>query len=154
MSFEDVAAAVQMSQLHRLGRCAEDQERYAKYISSLKLEWESIDDFILCDKFNFEVEIGSDGKKIATKNFPAHTPILVLKPNDFPYCFESDVEHYCLWKLRDDIAEDEIVNAVESLRIVKSFGLNFIYFINPPSLRSVLDVSHAHIIIKVLGSPA
>ena len=71
-----------------------------------------------------------------------------MKINDFPYFFEDNVEHYCLWKLKDELSDCEILNAIKQLQKNKKFGKNYAYYINPPNLKSILEVHHAHILIK------
>lgn len=102
------------------------------------------------DKFGLAAEVGNDGKKFVVKNTDdeKNSQSLVLRLNDFPYCFDETVQHYCLWKLGDEVDEDDIVDAMRQLKKSKIYT-EYTYYINPPNLKSILEVSHAHILIKV-----
>jgi hypothetical protein len=112
-------------------------------------------DFILFDKFGFPSEMSSDGRLVAVRNIQQEnvtstdspSPMLSLKPNDFPYYFEDGVEHYCLWKLKGKVLDNEIRDAVQQLQKIKKFT-SFTYYTNPPNLQSILEVHHTHILIK------
>lgn len=108
-------------------------------------------DFILYDKFNFDVVTTPEGKNAVI--WPPEGDIrlknnIALRLNDFPYCFQSNVEHYCLWKLNDEVSEADINHAIQELHVNRCFT-KYTYYINPPNLKSVLEVQHAHIVIKI-----
>ena len=96
------------------------------------------------------MQIDKDGKKVVVKKteneLKGHG--LVLRPNDFPYCFDETVQHYCLWKLGGEVVEDDVAGAMRELKRSIEFT-EYTYYINPPNLKSIQDVSHAHILIKV-----
>ncbi len=78
------------------------------------------------------------------------TESLMLVLNDHPYFFEDDMEHFVLWKLAADaVSEEEIETAVSHL---ESNGhkslLRWTFFQNPPSLMSIPEISHAHILVQ------
>ncbi len=69
----------------------------------------------------------------------------VLARNDFPYYFEDDMEHWCLWKLGGDVTEEEIEKAIQDMRKSGSFQ-DFVHWVNPIHLKSLPDIDHAHIV--------
>lgn len=92
----------------------------------------------------------------------------VVALNDFPYYFEAEIEHWCLWKLQgsgsdgvdleeeDGVTEKDIEWARHQLDLNKglTFGAvenkgeieDMLYWVNPPHLKSIPGIDHAHII--------
>merc|ERR1711957_806126 len=85
----------------------------------------------------------------------------VLLPNDFPYYLQDGIEHWCLWKLKEKVTEEDIRIAKEELKELApgtgcstsdvsrddnggSVLLDTIHWINPPHLKSIPDIDHAH----------
>jgi len=58
-----------------------------------------------------------------------------------------DVDHYILWKLNGLITIQDIEEAIETLKNT-CHVLNSTYYINPPHLKSIPEIEHAHIIIQ------
>jgi len=93
------------------------------------------------------------------------SPLKVLLPNDFPYYIEDGIEHWCLWKLKGRVTNDDIQMAkddlkqmmveanssaqfttnMSSLENVDAF-VDMLHWINPPHLKSIPDIDHAHIL--------
>ena len=108
---------------------------------------------------------------------PAQHAETVLALNDFPYYFTPDLMHFVLWK-RDvtssvnfsahsnngnihdvqpcgnrDITQEDITRAHEQLRA--TYGRRcaaLLHWVSPPELRSVPELSHAHIILRTSPS--
>jgi len=59
-----------------------------------------------------------------------------------------DVEHYILWKLNGLVTIQDIEEAIESLKTAHNV-LNSVYYINPPHLKSIPEIEHAHIILQI-----
>jgi hypothetical protein len=56
------------------------------------------------------------------------------------------VGHYILWKIGDPITSEEIQVATNQL-MTDANALESASYTNPPQLKSILDVDHAHILI-------
>lgn len=80
--------------------------------------------------------------------------VTALRRNDHPYFFADDVEHFVLWKLGAEATTDEdICAAVTCLQQEqKDSCMKYISFKNPPSLMSIPEVHHAHIIVQRIRS--
>jgi len=95
----------------------------------------------------------------------------VLLLNDFPYYIQDGIEHWCLWKLKEKVTEEDIRIAKDYLKHSgsavaadnsssgkgsaasdtdphKNAGVlvDTLHWINPPHLKSVPDIDHAHIL--------
>jgi len=98
----------------------------------------------------------------------------IVVRNDFPYYFEDGIEHWCLWKLgctddanyddndggpedQGEVTEKDIEWAQRQLVLDGNSSLNSavrnrgvivdtLYWVNPPHLKSVPGIDHAHIL--------
>lgn len=71
--------------------------------------------------------------------------------NDFPYYFVQGIEHWCLWKLCEDVTKSDIQEAVEELRSMDGMRgelLATLHWMNPPHLKSLPEIDHAHILCQ------
>ncbi len=155
MSFQEIKDIIANDKLDVLGRSVEQQEQYDKFcIQVLRKEWCSTADYILHTKFGVPTATCEDHKKAAIKPFPEEyqTERLVLLENDFPYYFESNVLHYILWKLNGITSTSEISDAIDTLKSKYSIE-DATFFINPPHLKSIPEIDHAHIVILVSAAP-
>jgi hypothetical protein len=127
-------------EIEKLARSDEVCREYRAFRERNNGEWESVYDYLLCDKFGFDwawtndeqvgtvVERGDGGanvdvqgrKKRSRPTFREYLSDqgtnemegkLMLCVNDFPYYFSPGVQHWILWKLGGMIASDEIANA-------------------------------------------
>lgn len=88
---------------------------------------------------------------------------LKIVPNHFPYYFEEDVVHLCVWsKLRIDSDENspigdispatrEIIDKYVCKTFVDGLGIareNLVWFRNWEALQSVKSISHLHVVVK------
>lgn len=114
--------------------------------------------------------MNSDNCLVREKVIESNTEIMrVIARNDFPYYFENEIEHWCLWKLcktdsgcvdveeGDDITEEDIKWARYQLDLneglilsgaVENKGLieDMLYWVNPSHLKSIAGINHAHIL--------
>ncbi len=151
MSFADVKKVVSGGNLELLGRSVAQQIQYDEYRNNvLKVEWNSVSDLILCSRFGMEFTLLADNKKMARKPFTPEfqNPQTRLVRNDFPYYFEDDVLHYILWKINGEVDALDIEKAQGELR-AKYEVIDMVYYINPPYLKSILDVEHAHLVVQI-----
>ena len=79
----------------------------------------------------------------------------VLCRNDFPYYFQNEIEHWIVWKYsqqetQDTISMLDIEWGIQQLRAdeCQSVGkvLDTLHWVNPPHLKSIQSVDHAHIL--------
>jgi len=68
---------------------------------------------------------------------------LVLRLNDFPYHLEENIHHYVLWS-KSTLSEKDIHDIVQS----KLPNHEYLYFINPPSKKTLPGIEHAHILAR------
>ncbi len=148
ISFSDAKSIIESGCLELLGRSLEQQLQFKVFSEQLKLEWSSSSDYILSTKFGIPIVLNPDETKSVVKPFPPEfqTEKLVLSENQFPYYFEPTVQHFLLWKLNGLITENEIFNAIESLKSSVVVA-DFAYYVNPPHLKSMPEIEHAHIIV-------
>ncbi len=55
ISWSELKRRIELEDLHLLRRSVKQQRFYSNYSNKLKLHWKSVYDFILCEKFNYEV---------------------------------------------------------------------------------------------------
>ena len=70
---------------------------------------------------------------------------LVLRKNDFPYNLGRH-EHLILWKVEGGGLEEREIE--EEVRRLEAAGEEVVWWINPPQLKSVRDLDHAHVIVR------
>lgn len=57
------------------------------------------------------------------------------------------VHHYVIWKLGGFVTNEDISDSLEKLRSNIQFS-DYVFYINPPHLKSIPDIEHAHVILK------
>lgn len=148
MSWEEVKDVVTRGDLAVLGRSKEQQEEYDTFYNKTKAEWRSIADFLLATKFDYEVfEDIQLEKKYVSRTDIVLQERLKFAPNDFPYYFEDGIDHFILWKLGGVITEEEAINAAVRLRNENSKYKDHVIYINPPHLKSIPEIEHAHVLL-------
>jgi hypothetical protein len=130
--------------LEKLGRSAEQNEKYVCFCKQLRCEWNSVSDYIKVSKLGFEKIILSNKKFAADKSSASK---IVLVENDFSYNFESGISHFILWKVGGILESNEILEMAMKLSHDED-AFDFATYVNPPHLKSILDLDHAHILLK------
>lgn len=148
MTWEEVKDVIIRGDLAILGRSQQQQEEYDAFYNQTKSNWLTIADFLLATKFEYEVleDITSKKKSVNRTNIISQER-LKLAPNDFPYYFEDGIHHFILWKLGGIITEHEAVDAAMKLRTHNSKYIDHIIYINPPHLKSIPEIEHAHVLV-------
>ena len=158
MSFDVLKEIIAANKLHILGRSFEQHRKYKTFMDQVKLEWSCGSDFVLSERLGVPCCVGTDGKKTVIRSEmladARYNGKLFLIENDFPYNFESDMKHFCLWKIGSEInvGGDSCEIRGEMEKVGYPFShLNdtWCYYINPPNLKSIHDIDHAHIIMRV-----
>ena len=145
--------------LAKLSRNVQQQKEYTIYRRELLKEWKSVYDHILVSKFDFERRLVRNdlpqGEDRNDQVWVAYPPLdevreikKVLKPNDFPYYFADDIEHWCLWKLCEDVTDDEIEEAKMDLQTMYGDIVTYVSWRNPPHLKSLPDIDHIHLVCR------
>jgi Protein of unknown function (DUF3605) len=145
--------------LAKLSRNVQQQKEYMIYRRELLKEWKSVYDHILVSKFDFErrlvcndMQQGEDGNDQVWVAYPPLDEVReikkVLKPNDFPYYFADGIEHWCLWKLCEDVTDDEIEEAKKDLQAMYGDIVTYVSWRNPPHLKSLPDIDHIHVVCR------
>ena len=142
--------------LAKLSRNVQQQKEYIIYRRELLKEWKSVYDHILVSKFDFERQLVLNDKQGEDRNdqvWLAYPPLSdvrevkkVLKPNDFPYYFADGIEHWCLWKLCEDVTDDDIQEAKKDLQSMHGDIVSYVSWRNPPHLKSLPDIDHIHVV--------
>ena len=143
------------------------QDKYLRFTEQVKKEWVSVNDHILHTKFQFEKRLERsyskdeeeelvDGKVPSGYQWRAHPSLSEVKRierrlllNEFPYFVQDGIEHWCLWKLCENVTENDISFAKSELNKMRDERGNVIdtlCWVNPPHLKSVPDIDHAHIL--------
>ena len=146
---------INTNQLHLLARNDDQNEIYKKDMDIIKQKYKSISDYILHNMLNYDT-ITENNKLVAitdTENINTGNQLIMLVPNHYPYYFEPTITQYVLWSNKE-IDENNIKTIIEDKltyilnKSEPKYNEDYMYWINPVELKSVLDVWHAHIIIK------
>jgi hypothetical protein len=139
LSWEEILHLVNNKEFHKLGRSQYIQEYYNYMKHDINKKYNSVRDSILITEFKYKSFIKNkkytaidDGKEK-----------IVFTDNNFPYYVEDNIDHKLLWSTKelDDVQITKLLK--------KNFkGVKYIYYRNPPSLRSVPSVFHIHIFVK------
>ncbi|KAF9899562.1 hypothetical protein EC991_008615 [Linnemannia zychae] len=70
-----------------------------------------------------------------------------LKKNEFPYSVKPGIEHWLIWS-RQPLTDEVWIRRYLEERLP---GRDFLFFINPPELRSVPTISHVQVFTKGEG---
>ena len=152
LSFSQIECYIKNNELHKLGRSVHQRSEYHKAMDMVRLDFYSIYDYILINKFHCNIEYCDCNRKVAVRGSIAMPIVCAL--NDFPYFFEDNVVHYILWKIGEEaIKYDEIQNAIHHLKlqygICKHKILGSTFFMNPIELKSIPEINHMHIVLHL-----
>jgi hypothetical protein len=147
LSWWQAKQTVQDGRLDLLGRSTEWQAKYRIFQAELTERWASVSDYVLVTKLGYEEKgfTNADGKRCAVRPDSVATKT-VLVENDFPYNFDDGVYHHVLWKVGGEGVNDaDIADSIQHLRTTQG-AVDTAYYVNPPHLKSILDIDHAHIL--------
>jgi hypothetical protein len=121
MRFDDVKWCVLLDRLDLLARKPDVLEKYTEYRSALDRN-------------------GIDVTSVVRKKMGGHS--IAWMKNEYPYNVE-DATHYLIWSAAplDDWKIREIVER-------HAGGREFVTYVNPPELKSVPEIWHAHVFIE------
>ncbi|ORZ09773.1 hypothetical protein BCR41DRAFT_358454 [Lobosporangium transversale] len=89
----------------------------------------------------------SSGSPPPSPTEPVDPLEFALKKNEFPYSVESGIEHWLIWSKNPLPDEDWIRRYLEE----RLPGREYLFFINPPELRSVPSIHHVQVFTKGYG---
>lgn len=166
-TWREVQEIIRTNQLEHFARSQYQTERYHDFKLQLKhnnttifkhmvikeLQWFDNNDI---EDHKIEIKSASD------KLFTCKEDLKIL-PNHFPYYFEKDVKHFCVWsKLKIPSDENselgdlspsmrQLIEAYIDKTFVQGLGINrdnLVWFRNWEALQSVKAISHVHVIVK------
>lgn len=147
LEWHDLIHWLENGQKTILWRDAACAERYVQHQQLVARDYRSINDFIRIHylKWNNGVD-ETTRKRIAVPSASAIQEPL-LTPNDFPYYLTRGIEHWLIWCDPIPKMPEQIIERIirENFPYEK---FNSLSFVNPPRLRSVSDVFHAHIFTR------
>jgi hypothetical protein len=135
-----------VEQLARLERNADVLTLYRAFRAELVNEWATVTDYLVATVFSehASVLLQDDGRKKA-KLLVVDEQVKVWRPNDFPYDFEAGVKHYCLW-CTVPLSRNTIIYEI-ALKFCPD-EYDYLFFINPPSLQSIRNLWHCHVMVR------
>lgn len=177
-SWEEIKFIIQNNKLEYFARSKDETERYLKIKEQIKKDNMTVFKHILVESLQWydpslnngvpdnEISKLKDNEIVfrasSNKLFSDANDIKILK-NDFPYHFDKDIQHLCIWsKVRIQADPDSIIGDIspQTRRLIdryveKTFieklGIpreNLVWFRNWEALQSVKSISHIHVIIK------
>ena len=147
LSWCELKTILDQESLGKLGRSRGQQIEYIEFSRQLSIDWITVTDYILVSKMNYRQIVLGDGKFAAERPQVIASRLVVVR-NDFPYNFESGMEHFVVWKVGSELIQSEIETVAQKI-CLESSALDFVTFTNPPTLKSILDLEHAHIILRL-----
>lgn len=173
-SWQEVRSIIQHNELEMFARSAETTEKYHNFKQRLHenhttvfkhlvvstLKWCTEED--VAQSADADIVVPDSGSDLLT-----NASDLKVVQNDFPYYFEDDVTHLCVWTKKR--IESDPSSALGDLSpatrariekyVTKTFvdGLgvareNLVWFRNWEALQSVREVSHVHVVVKGMNA--
>jgi hypothetical protein len=147
LQWNDLIKWIKNGQQTLLWRDEQCAQRYIEHQKLVSKEYRSINDFIRINYLKWDIDLDkSSQKRIAIPGLKSiKEPLLI--PNDFPYYLVNDIQHWLIWC---DPKPNEPEKLIEQI-INKEFPckkFDRLSFVNPPRLRSVSDVFHAHVFTR------
>ena len=134
----------QQTPLWRDEQCA---QRYIEHQKSISREYRSINDYIRINYLKWNADRDpSTAKRLAT---PSSTAIRepLLTPNNFPYFLAQGIQHWLIWCDPEPKEPEKVIEDIMN-RDFPVPKFDRISFINPPRLRSISAVFHAHVFTR------
>ncbi|KAF8934459.1 hypothetical protein EDD21DRAFT_137473 [Dissophora ornata] len=164
-SWSELSEMVASKDLKPMGRSEAVQDAYQKAIKRRTKKYGSPDEYIRqrvlhwppAEDIPSVSSPSSDGNESSTSCSSASPPSsptgpvdpleVTLKKNEFPYSVKPGIEHWLIWSRLPLTDEDWIRKYLEE----RLPGRDFLFFINPPELRSVPSIFHVQVFTKGEG---
>jgi hypothetical protein len=147
LQWNDLIKWLENGQKTLLWRDEQCAKRYIEHQQIIFKEYRTINDFIRIHYLKWDT--GFD--QISQKRFaiPSLKSIQepLLTPNDFPYYLVKNIQHWLIWCDPKPKEPEKIIEEI----LNKNFPcekFDRLSFVNPPRLRSVSDVFHAHVFTR------
>merc|ERR1712151_82647 len=166
LKWSEIKEIIDENKLEKLGRSKDQLQSYHTFKNEILQEWDTIVNYILYTKFNYTKskkksndDNSNDNKWIShppppspssdnNNNKNKNNSKICFCLNDHPYYFEHNIEHWVLWKLNDNITNDDInyyknklINDDPNKEVIDT-----LHWINPISLKSIPELDHVHIL--------
>jgi hypothetical protein len=160
-SWSELSKMVADKDLGPMGRSEAVQEAYQKAIKRRTKKYGSPDEYIRQRVLHWPPAEkdgdASDGNESSTSTCsisPPSSPTgpvdpleIALKQNEFPYSVTPGIEHWLIWS-RYALTDEEWIQKYLEERLP---GRDYLFFINPPELRSVPSIHHVQVFTKGKG---
>jgi hypothetical protein len=147
IKWKDLIKWINEGQKTLLWRDEQSAQRYIEHQRLVAKDYRSINDFIRIHYLKWDVHFDQTiQKRIAISGLQSIKEPL-LTPNDFPYYLVKNIQHWLIWCDPKPVKTEEMIEQI----LNKNFPLEKferLSFVNPPRLRSVSDVFHAHIFTR------
>jgi glutaredoxin-related protein len=147
LSFTEIKDLIKNKKFNIFRRKKTVLKQYIENTVHDKSVYNSIRDMILINYLHYAPYCGFNGKMKATlkchRKNKYNALDINLVHNKYPYDIRDDVIHMILWS-----AENLSIEQVDKI-LKKTLHNEFVYFINPQHLKSIPDVFHVHVFIKI-----
>ncbi|CAF0822931.1 unnamed protein product [Rotaria sordida] len=134
-------------QEYPLWRDEQQTQRYIEHQLLVSKEYGSMNDFIRINYLKWDVDLDkSSHRRIAIPGVESIKEPL-LTPNDFPYNLANGIQHWLIWCDPKPTEPEKIIEEVINKEF-HSEQFEKLYFVNPPRLRSISGVFHAHVFTR------
>lgn len=145
LSWCEIVDIVKTGQLSRFSREKECQDAYEKFKSESLKQYESLADLVLCSVFGVDFVENESRKRVASQSADMLSPRRIWRLNDFPYRVPDGVLHYVVWCTHDDLLDEDGLREFVYRQLPEK-SADVVCWVNPPGLKSVLAVPHAHVL--------
>jgi hypothetical protein len=147
IEWNDLIRWLDNGQRAQLWRDEHHSQRYHEHQRSVLCDYRSINDYIRIHylKWNVCIDPTSQKRTAIMSSASIREPILTV--NRFPYDLAHGIQHWLVWCDPKPNEPEKIISNVLN-REFPSDRFDRISFINPPRLRSIPDVFHAHIFTR------
>ncbi|KAJ4394577.1 hypothetical protein N0V93_003796 [Gnomoniopsis smithogilvyi] len=145
-TWDEVVDIVRSNRLQDFRRWPSDLRRYREFVWRLNQEWGSVMEYMLSERLHWTVPITPR----SSRPFEHEEDFKILF-NDWPYGIDKRIVHLVVWT-KFDLREDaetvaEIEQFLERTFLTKVAKDKLLWFINPPSLKSVHTIEHIHVML-------
>jgi hypothetical protein len=156
-TFEELERLVTQGHIDQLGRTAAQTAVYHQHMNDVRKVWASIDDFVLHTVFGFGYIQDATGLRRAvrpSRELPCRVvagssygqlPPVRFTANKFPYNLPPGVNHDLLWST-EELDHATVCMLVNQYRPAQEWET--VVWVNPPSLKSIHTVFHAHVLSR------
>ncbi|KAF9351059.1 hypothetical protein BGX26_010849 [Mortierella sp. AD094] len=160
-SWSELTKMIASKDLTPMGRSEQVQEAYQRAIKRRTKKYGSADEYIRQRVLHWppaerdaETSDGNESSSSCSSASPPSSPTgpvdpleVRLKKNEFPYSVKPGIEHWLIWS-RNLLTDEDWIRAYLTERLP---GRDFLFFINPPELRSVPTIFHVQVFTKGEG---